>query len=111
MDGARPAAIRDRVDALLEHVGLAGRRDHRPDELSGGETQRATLARALLTRPALLLADEPTGALDSENGAIVLDLLRRSVDDDGQTVVMVTHEPRAASYADRVVHIEDGRLA
>jgi putative ABC transport system ATP-binding protein len=111
MDGARPAAIRDRVDALLEHVGLTGRRDHRPDELSGGETQRATLARALLTRPALLLADEPTGALDSENGAIVLDLLRHSVDDDGQTVVMVTHEPRAASYADRVVHIEDGRLA
>lgn len=109
MDGARSAAVRDRAAELLDQVGLTHRADHRPDELSGGETQRATLARALLTRPALVVADEPTGALDSASGAAVLDLLRRAVDTDGQTVVLVTHEARAAAYADRVVALADGR--
>ena len=110
MEGRRPRAVAPEVDALLDRVGLTARRDHRPDELSGGEVQRATIARALLTEPALLLADEPTGQLDSENGAAVLDLLRAAVDERGRTLVLVTHESRAASYADRTVRLEDGRV-
>jgi putative ABC transport system ATP-binding protein len=111
MEGRRPRAVASRVDALLDRVGLGHRRDHRPDELSGGEVQRATIARALLTEPALVLADEPTGQLDSDTGQVVLDLLRSAVDDDGRTLVMVTHEARAAAVADRVVRLVDGRVS
>jgi putative ABC transport system ATP-binding protein len=92
-------------------VGLAGRLAHRPAELSGGQQQRVAVARALASRPDLVFADEPTGNLDSRSGAEVLGLLRRTVREFGQTVVMVTHDPVAASYADRVVFLADGRIA
>jgi len=91
-------------------VGVADRLHHRPAELSGGQQQRVACARALITRPAVVFADEPTGNLDSKSGAEVLSFLRRSVRELGQTVVMVTHDPVAASYADRVVFLADGRL-
>lgn len=106
--GARVDA--DRVDALLARVGLSERRGHRPSELSGGQQQRVAIARALVTRPTVLLADEPTGNLDSRAGADVLELLRESVVVDGQTIVMVTHDPRAAACADRVLFLADGRI-
>jgi putative ABC transport system ATP-binding protein len=99
----------ERVDALLALVGLAERASHRPAEMSGGEQQRVAIARALLRRPQVLLADEPTGNLDSTAGALVLSLLRQLVD-DGQTVVMVTHDAGAAALADRVVFLRDGRI-
>jgi len=99
------------VDALLERVGLSERRDHKPSELSGGQQQRVAIARALIARPTVLFADEPTGNLDSAAGAAVLDLLREAVALDGQTTVMVTHDPRAAAAADRVVFLADGRIA
>ena len=95
---------------LVQTVGLADRLDHRPSQLSGGQQQRVALARALITRPAVVFADEPTGNLDSRAGDEVLGLLRRAVDRFGQTVVMVTHDPRAASVADRVVVLADGRV-
>ncbi len=101
----------ERVDELLALVELGGRRDHRPDQLSGGEQQRVAIARALVTTPAIVLADEPTGNLDSRAGDEVLRLLRRTCDEQGQTIVMVTHDPRAASYADRIVFLKDGRAA
>jgi putative ABC transport system ATP-binding protein len=107
--GERPADHAERVDELLELVGLAGRAEHRPSELSGGEQQRVAIARALLRRPRVLLADEPTGNLDSTSGRIVLTLLRRLVD-EGQTVVMVTHDAAAAALADRVVFVRDGEI-
>ena len=97
-------------DELLATVGLTDRRTHRPSELSGGQQQRVAIARALVTRPAVVFADEPTGNLDSKSGADVLDLLRKSVDELGQTVVMVTHDPRVASYADRVLVLADGQI-
>jgi putative ABC transport system ATP-binding protein len=97
-------------DSLLATVGLTDRRTHRPSELSGGQQQRVAIARALVTRPAVVFADEPTGNLDSKSGADVLDLLRKSVDELGQTVVMVTHDPRVASYADRVLVLADGQI-
>ncbi|TYL45023.1 ABC transporter ATP-binding protein [Nocardioides sp. BGMRC 2183] len=106
--GARPD--RARVDRLLTEVGLGDRAQHLPGDLSGGQQQRVALARALVTDPAVLLADEPTGALDSRTAQQILTLLRRSVDGLGQTVVMVTHDPVAASYADEVVFLVDGRL-
>jgi putative ABC transport system ATP-binding protein len=96
---------------LLEMVGLSDRASHRPSELSGGQQQRVAIARALVARPAVVFADEPTGNLDSTSSAGVLDILRRSVDDFDQTVVMVTHDPRVASYADRVVVLADGAVA
>jgi len=96
---------------VIDTVGLAGRLAHRPAELSGGQQQRVAVARALASRPDLVFADEPTGNLDSRSGAEVLGLLRRSVREFGQTVVMVTHDPVAASYADRVVFLADGRIA
>ncbi|MFC7895936.1 ABC transporter ATP-binding protein [Streptomyces sp. NPDC057381] len=105
--GRRPS--RSRVREALGRVGLADRARHRPTELSGGQQQRVALARALITRPEVLFADEPTGALDSRTGRQVLALLRGMVDREGQTVVMVTHDPVAASYADRVVFLVDGR--
>ena len=95
---------------VIEAVGLTDRLTHRPSELSGGQQQRVAVARALITRPAVLFADEPTGNLDSRTGGEVLDLLRRSVDDFGQTVIMVTHDAGAASIADRVVFLKDGRI-
>ncbi|WBB70705.1 ABC transporter ATP-binding protein [Micromonospora sp. WMMD812] len=99
------------VTAALAAVGLADRARHRPSELSGGEQQRVAIARALITRPAVVFADEPTGALDSAASRQVLRLLRGLVDEHGQTVVMVTHDPTAAAYADRVLLLADGRLA
>jgi putative ABC transport system ATP-binding protein len=99
------------LESLLETVGLTDRRDHRPAELSGGQQQRVAVARSLITKPAVIFADEPTGNLDSAASAQVLDLLRRSVDELGRTVIMVTHDPRVASYADRVVMLTDGKVA
>ncbi|PPK98580.1 putative ABC transport system ATP-binding protein [Kineococcus xinjiangensis] len=96
---------------VVERLGLTERLSHRPAELSGGQQQRVAVARALLSRPDVVFADEPTGNLDSRAGAEVLDLLRSSVRETGQTVVMVTHDPVAASYADRVVLLADGELA
>jgi putative ABC transport system ATP-binding protein len=98
------------VDTLLARVGLTDRRDHRPSELSGGQQQRVAIARALIAKPTVLFADEPTGNLDSAAGAAVLDLLRDAVALDGQTTVMVTHDPRAAAVADRVLFLADGRI-
>ncbi len=97
-------------DLVIDTVGLADRLDHRPNELSGGQQQRVAVARALASRPSVVFADEPTGNLDSRSGAEVLELLRASVDDHGQTVVMVTHDPVAASYAERIVFLADGRI-
>jgi putative ABC transport system ATP-binding protein len=107
---ARIKPARADVDALLERVGLGERRDHKPAELSGGQQQRVAIARALIAKPTVLFADEPTGNLDSAAGADVLALLRGAVDDDGQTTVMVTHDPRAAATADRVLFLADGRI-
>ena len=107
--GRRPdrAAVRD----LLATVGLADRAGHLPGELSGGQQQRVAVARALVTRPAVVVADEPTGALDSASARQVLGLLRQCVDERGQAVAMVTHDPVAAAHADRVVFLVDGRVA
>jgi putative ABC transport system ATP-binding protein len=99
------------MSTLIEVLGLADRLTHRPSELSGGQQQRVAVARALVGRPEVVFADEPTGNLDSRSGAEVLGFLRRSVREFGQTVVMVTHDPLAASYADRVVMLADGKLA
>jgi putative ABC transport system ATP-binding protein len=98
----------DYLRQLVETVGLQDRLTHRPAELSGGEQQRVAVARALVSRPAVVFADEPTGNLDSRASEEVLRMLRRSVDELGQTVVMVTHDPEAASYADRLVVLRDG---
>jgi putative ABC transport system ATP-binding protein len=98
------------LEQLLETVGIADRRKHRPSELSGGQQQRVSIARALLGRPSVLFADEPTGNLDSTTSKDVLELLRRSVEELGQTTVMVTHDPRAAALADRVLYLADGRI-
>jgi putative ABC transport system ATP-binding protein len=99
---------RDWIDRLIATVGLADRTTHRPAELSGGQQQRVAVARALASRPAVVFADEPTGNLDSKSSEEVLQLLRRSVDELGQSVVMVTHDPEAASYADRLIVLRDG---
>jgi putative ABC transport system ATP-binding protein len=104
--GRRPDSAR--VRAIIERVGLGARAGHRPHQLSGGERQRVAIARALVTEPAVIFADEPTGALDTHVAADVLVLLREAVRDDGQTVVMVTHDPVAAAYAERVVFLADG---
>ncbi|QVQ54474.1 ABC transporter ATP-binding protein [Spiractinospora alimapuensis] len=109
MAGRRPN--RQRVTETLRQVGLEERRKHRPAELSGGQQQRVAIARALVTDPAVVFADEPTGALDTRSARDVLALLRDAVRQAGQTIVMVTHDPVAASYADRVVFMADGRLA
>ncbi|HEU68508.1 MAG TPA: ABC transporter ATP-binding protein [Candidatus Acetothermia bacterium] len=104
----RKRAVRARE--LLAKVGLADRAHHKPNELSGGERQRVAIARALANDPEIILADEPTGNLDTEMGAAILDLLRRLSKEDGKTVVLVTHDPEAARIADRIVHIRDGRV-
>jgi putative ABC transport system ATP-binding protein len=106
--GRRPS--RGQVAQVMGRVGLADRRGYRPGALSGGQQQRVAIVRALVTRPAVIFADEPTGALDSHGAREVLGLLRESVHALGQTVVMVTHDPMAASYADRVVFLADGQL-
>ena len=98
------------LDGLLDSFGLSERRSHRPAQLSGGQQQRVALARALVTRPKVIFADEPTGNLDSASSGEVLELLRRSVDELGQTTVMVTHDPRAAAMADRILFIADGEI-
>ena len=97
-------------DRVIDTVGLGPRLHHRPNELSGGQQQRVAAARALMSRPEIVFADEPTGNLDSTSGAEVLSLLRRSVDDYHQTIVMVTHDPVAAAWTDRVVFLADGRV-
>ena len=107
--GRRPE--REWLAAVAEAVGLADRLSHRPGELSGGQQQRVAIARALASRPAIIFADEPTGNLDSRASAEVLGLLRRCVGEFGQTVVMVTHDPVAASYCERVVFLADGQVA
>jgi putative ABC transport system ATP-binding protein len=94
----------------VETVGLGQRLKHRPSELSGGQQQRVAVARALASRPALIFADEPTGNLDSRTGGEILTFMRSAVDELGQTIVMVTHDPGAASYADTVLFLEDGRI-
>jgi putative ABC transport system ATP-binding protein len=104
------AADAEWVDELVATVGLTNRVAHRPSELSGGEQQRVAIARALATRPDVVFGDEPTGNLDSHAGSQVLGLLRRAVDDFGQTIVMVTHDPSAAAHADTVVFLADGRV-
>lgn len=95
---------------ITEMLGIAGRLEHRPNELSGGEQQRVALARALINRPAIVLADEPTGNLDSKNSVIVLNMLRQSNKELGQTVLMITHNPEAAEYGDRIIHMRDGAI-
>ncbi|MEA2124077.1 MAG: putative transport system ATP-binding protein [Solirubrobacteraceae bacterium] len=109
LDGRRPR--RSEVREAAARVGLDGRLRHRPSQLSGGQQQRVAIARALVTRPEVVFADEPTGALDTRSGRDVLALLREVVDGDGHTVVMVTHDPTAAAHADRVIMLADGRLA
>jgi putative ABC transport system ATP-binding protein len=97
-------------DVVVDTIGLRDRLRHRPSQLSGGQQQRVACARALVSRPAIVFADEPTGNLDSHASAEILGFLRRSVDEFGQSVVMVTHEPSAAAYADRVMFLDDGRI-
>jgi len=106
--GAKPDKAK--LDALIESVGLGNRLHHRPSELSGGQQQRVAIARALVSEPDVVFADEPTGNLDSKTGGEILELLRHAVRDMGQTVVMVTHEARAASIADRVLFLADGNI-
>lgn len=101
---------REWMDAVIGRLGLADRLRHRPTELSGGQQQRVACARALVGRPEIIFGDEPTGNLDSRSSGEVLSILRASVDEFGQTVVIVTHDPRAASYADRVIFLADGRI-
>jgi putative ABC transport system ATP-binding protein len=98
------------VDQLIRTVGLEDRRTHRPSELSGGQQQRVAVARALVSKPAVVFADEPTGNLDSKASEDVLQLLRQAVDEFGQTVIMVTHDPAAAAHADRLITLRDGKI-
>lgn len=110
LDGVAAAQSAAAARAALEAVGMAHRATHRPDELSGGEQQRGAIARALVTGPAVVLADEPTGALDSENSGRVVALLLRLVKERGQTVLLVTHDPAVAAVAGRTVRMRDGRI-
>jgi putative ABC transport system ATP-binding protein len=110
MDVAGREPDRELLAAIVDVVGLGDRLGHRPAELSGGQQQRVACARALATRPRVVFADEPTGNLDSRSGAEVLGFLRRAADELGQTIIMVTHDPTAASRADRVLFLSDGRL-
>ena len=110
MDLAGVAPDQAWLDQVIETVGLADRTSHRPNELSGGQQQRVAVSRALATRPKIIFADEPTGNLDSVTGNEILSFMRRAVDEFGQTIVMVTHDPNAASYADRVIFLVDGKI-
>jgi len=110
LDGVKPAEAKTRAEAWLGRVGLEDRLKHRPDELSGGERQRVAIARALASEPALILADEPTGNLDSLAADEIAILLRQVCDEWGRTVLMVTHDPRIAAYADRIAFLKDGTI-
>jgi putative ABC transport system ATP-binding protein len=110
LDGVPRAEALKRADETLTRVGLTERGTHRPAELSGGEQQRVALARALVNNPALILGDEPTGNLDSRAGDEVVQLLRRATDDWGRTVILVTHDPRIAAHADRIIFLKDGQI-
>ena len=110
MDLAGRKPDKEWLDQVVDTIGLADRLKHRPSELSGGQQQRVAVGRALAGRPEIIFADEPTGNLDSRSGAEILDFMRRAVRELGQTIVMVTHDPSAASYADRVVFLADGRI-
>jgi putative ABC transport system ATP-binding protein len=110
IDGKNPRKYYQRLNSILELVGLTDRRQHKPDQLSGGEQQRVAIARALITQPAILLADEPTGNLDSKTGTAIMELLSRSARELNQTVIVVTHDPKAAAYASRVVFLRDGAV-
>jgi putative ABC transport system ATP-binding protein len=110
IDGKTLLPYRQYIDELLAWVGLEVRADHRPDQLAGGQQQRVAIARAFVNRPEIVLADEPTGNLDSRSGKAVLDLLRRVCLELEATICMVTHDPRAASYAGRVIFLRDGLI-
>ena len=110
IDGKNPRDYEERITSLLDLVNLSERRYHKPDQLSGGEQQRVAIARALVTTPVIVLADEPTGNLDSKTGKAIMELLKRSCDELDQTIVIVTHDPRSATYADRVVFLRDGLI-
>ncbi|MBI5828581.1 MAG: ATP-binding cassette domain-containing protein, partial [Chloroflexi bacterium] len=110
IDGQSLDKHRDKIAKLLALVSLTDRKDHKPDQLSGGQQQRVAIARAFANDPEIVLADEPTGNLDSKSGTAILELLRRTCAELGATIVMVTHDPRAASYADRVVFLKDGEI-
>ena len=110
LDGVKPGDARTKAAAWLKDVGLADRLHNRPDQLSGGQQQRVAIARALVAEPALVLADEPTGNLDTRASDEIAVLLRRVADDWGRAVLMVTHDPRIAAYADRIIFLKDGRI-
>lgn len=110
LDGVPRADALKQANDALARVGLADRSAHRPAELSGGQQQRAALARAMVARPALILADEPTGNLDSRSSDEVVQMLRQTVDDLHQTLLLVTHDPRVAAYADRIIFLKDGKI-
>lgn len=110
LDGHKETRVWPRVDELLEHFGIVDKMHRRPAQLSGGQMQRVAIARALVSQPQMLLADEPTGNLDSATGQDVLSLLKASQAEFGQTIVMVTHDPKAAAYGDRIVTLRDGKI-
>jgi putative ABC transport system ATP-binding protein len=110
LDGVKPAEANRRAQTWLERMGLENRLHHRPDQLSGGQQQRVAIARALAAEPAIILADEPTGNLDSRAGEEIASLLRRTCQEWGRTILMVTHDPRIAAYADRIIFLKDGTL-
>ena len=110
LDGVRPGEAKTRAAEWLDKVGLEGRSDHRPDQLSGGQQQRVAVARALVADPALVLADEPTGNLDTHSSEEIAGLLRQVANDWGRAVVVVTHDPRIAAYADRIIFLKDGTV-
>jgi len=110
IDGQSLEKHQGKIEKLLTLVGLTDRKDHKPDQLSGGQQQRVAIARAFVNDPEIVLADEPTGNLDSKSGAAILELLRRTCDELSATIVMVTHDARAASYADRVIFLKDGAI-
>lgn len=111
IDGVPLRRYRERLDELLELVNLSDRAQHKPDQLSGGQQQRVAIARAFVNQPEIVLADEPTGNLDTRSGTAILELLQRSRAELGATIVIVTHDPRAASYAQRVIFLRDGKIA
>lgn len=110
LDGRRFSAVRPIVLAMIERIGLAHRATAYPDELSGGEMQRVAIARALVADPALLLADEPTGNLDSTTSAEIMEMIRETAHENQRTTILVTHDPEVAAKADRIIHIRDGRV-
>jgi putative ABC transport system ATP-binding protein len=110
LDGHRLRSVKERVDDLLDSLGMADRREHALNELSGGEMQRVAIARALVANPRLVLADEPTGNLDTQTGHVILELLQRATAERGMTLVVVTHDMEVTSYANRVVTMEDGQI-